>query len=65
MSTDFPAPLSPARAVTLPGGTVKLTRLSARTGPEDLAHTPQFEQWCTLCHVGTPCHAATVELVLP
>src|SRR5215211_2867483 len=40
MSTDFPAPLSPARAVTWPAGTSRLTSTSARTGPK-LLLTPR------------------------
>jgi hypothetical protein len=38
--TDLPAPLSPASAVTLPGGTSKLIRVNACTGPNRLV-TPR------------------------
>ena len=34
--TDFPAPLSPASAVTLPAGTVKSTPSRALTAPNTL-----------------------------
>src|SRR5580698_4518125 len=34
--TDLPAPLSPASAVTLPGGTLRFTPLSACTAPNAL-----------------------------
>src|SRR3954447_3178048 len=37
MSTDLPAPLSPARAVTWPAGTSRLTSASACTGPKFLS----------------------------
>src|SRR6476469_2744150 len=40
MSTDLPAPLSPARAVTWPAGTSRSTSTRARTGPK-LLLTPR------------------------
>ena len=36
MSVDLPAPLSPTRAVTLPGYALRLTPLSTLTGPKAL-----------------------------
>src|SRR5580704_13443538 len=36
MVTDLPAPLSPASAVILPGGTVRFTPLRACTAPKTL-----------------------------
>ena len=42
--TDLPAPLSPASAVTWPGGISKLTRVSACTGPNRLVIPAKLQQ---------------------